>query len=89
MQGSDEASPNVPFQETLKYLFLHLGWLVSVIRTPISNLLLEVARLFSDDAALPLDQFVLGTEAHPLPILHTLEQNGDLDKLRGTVAYEA
>ncbi|CAE7257631.1 MNS3 [Symbiodinium natans] len=32
--------------------------------------------LFSDDAALPLDQFVLGTEAHPLPILHTLEQNG-------------
>ncbi|CAE7865091.1 MNS3 [Symbiodinium necroappetens] len=28
--------------------------------------------LFSDDAILPLDQFVLGTEAHPVPLLQTL-----------------
>ncbi|CAK9065084.1 unnamed protein product [Durusdinium trenchii] len=28
--------------------------------------------LFSSDSALPLDHFVLNTEAHPVPVLHTL-----------------
>ncbi|CAE7250652.1 MAN1B1 [Symbiodinium sp. CCMP2592] len=31
--------------------------------------------LFSDDAILPLDQFVLGTEAHPVPLLQTLRSS--------------
>ena len=65
-------------EETLKYLFLLLDCFNTfpslLHEAPQSPFLIvcESVRLFSDDATLPLDQFVLGTEAHPVPILHTL-----------------
>ena len=56
-------------EETLKYLFLFLGFRWS------SESCSE--RLFSDDNVLPLDQYVLSTEAHPVPILRGLVRGNE------------
>jgi len=41
--------------------------------------------LFSPDKLVPLDQFVLNTEAHPFPIVEVRERDRERERERGCV----